>query len=70
MPCGSLQPLLPQVDLPLSLPAPLQAPAPMAFPMTTPQVPVYGMVSLETRLEMLREVILLVVSNVCLDIYV
>lgn len=24
-----------------------QAPAPMAFPMTTPQVPVYGMVSLQ-----------------------
>lgn len=32
----------------------------MAFPMTTPQVPVYGMVSLET----LREVILIVGSNV------
>lgn len=27
-----------------SLPTP-QAPAPMAFPVTTPQVPVYGMVS-------------------------
>uniref|UniRef100_A0AAR2IWV6 Phosphatidylinositol-binding clathrin assembly protein n=1 Tax=Pygocentrus nattereri TaxID=42514 RepID=A0AAR2IWV6_PYGNA len=26
-------------------PAPMPAPAPMAFPMTTPQVPVYGMVS-------------------------
>lgn len=25
--------------------SPMQAPAPMAFPMTTPQVPVYGMVS-------------------------
>lgn len=26
----------------------LQAPAPMAFPMTTPQVPVYGMVGVLT----------------------
>ena len=28
----------------------LQAPAPMAFPMTSPQVPVYGMVSVQRQL--------------------
>lgn len=29
----------------------LQAPAPMAFPMTTPQVPVYGMVRMTSMAE-------------------
>ncbi|XP_052417444.1 phosphatidylinositol-binding clathrin assembly protein isoform X3 [Carassius gibelio] len=37
-------PLPPAAMPPAAMPVPHMAPAPMAFPMTTPQVPVYGMV--------------------------
>lgn len=42
-----------------------QAPAPMAFPMTTPQVPVYGMVSIAQKKWLSSYLVMLLYQDVC-----